>query len=59
MYTNRKVNQESAKTSFETQVDWKTTLTTHGRLYRWTENSFPFFLFLKPVEISKKCFNIT
>ena len=31
----------------------------HGRLYRWTENSFPFFLFLKPVEISKKCFNIT
>ena len=31
----------------------------HGRLYRWTENSFPFFLYLKPVEISKKCFNIT
>ena len=30
---------------------------THGRLYRWTENSFPFFLYLKPVEISKKCFN--
>ena len=30
----------------------------HGRLYRWTENSFPFFLYLKPVEISKKCFNI-
>ena len=29
---------------------------THGRLYRWTENSFPFFLDLKPVEISKKCF---
>ena len=29
----------------------------HGRLYRWTENSFPFFLYLKPVEISKKCFN--
>ena len=26
----------------------------HGRLYRWTENSFPFFLYLKPVEISKK-----
>ena len=32
-------------------------MTNHGRLYRWTENSFPFFLFLKPVEISKKCFN--
>ena len=32
--------------------------TSHGPLYRWTENSFPFFLFLKPVEISKKCFNI-
>ena len=31
---------------------------THGHLYRWTENSFPFFLYLKPVEISKKCFNI-
>ena len=31
----------------------------HGRLYRWTENSFPIFLYLKPVEISKKCFNIT
>ena len=30
----------------------------HGLLYRWTENSFPFFLYLKPVEISKKCFNI-
>ena len=30
----------------------------HGRLYRWTENSFPFFLYLKPVEISNKCFNI-
>ena len=30
----------------------------HGRLYTWTENSFPFFLYLKPVEISKKCFNI-
>ena len=30
----------------------------HGRLYRWMENSFPFFLYLKPVEISKKCFNI-
>ena len=30
----------------------------HGRLYRWTENSFPIFLYLKPVEISKKCFNI-
>ena len=30
----------------------------HGRLYRWTENSFPFFLYLKLVEISKKCFNI-
>ena len=29
----------------------------HGRLYRWTENFFPFFLYLKPVEISKKCFN--
>ena len=28
----------------------------HGRLYRWTENSFPFLLFLKPVEISKKMF---
>ena len=24
----------------------------HGRLYRWTENSFPFFLFLKPAEIN-------
>ena len=32
--------------------------TRHGRLYRWTENSFPFFLYLKPVEISKKCFSI-
>ena len=31
----------------------------HGHLYRWTENSFPIFLYLKPVEISKKCFNIT
>ena len=30
----------------------------HGHLYRWTENSFPFFLYLKPVEISKKGFNI-
>ena len=30
---------------------------SHGHLYRWTENSFPFFLYLKPVEISKKCFN--
>ena len=29
----------------------------HGRLYKWTENSFPLFLYLKPVEISKKCFN--
>ena len=29
----------------------------HGHLYRWTENSFPFFLYLKPVEILKKCFN--
>ena len=29
----------------------------HGRLYRWTEISFPFFLYLKPVEISKKYFN--
>ena len=28
----------------------------HGRLYRWTENSFPFFLYLKSVEISKKLF---
>ena len=24
----------------------------HGRLYRWTENSFPFFLYLKPVKQS-------
>ena len=31
----------------------------HGRLYRWTENSFPFFFYLQPVEISKKYFNIT
>ena len=31
----------------------------HGRLYTWTENSSRFFLYLKPVEISKKCFNIT
>ena len=31
---------------------------SHGRLYRWTENSFQFFLYLKPVEISNKCFNI-
>ena len=30
----------------------------HGHLYTWTENSSRFFLFLKPVEISKKCFNI-
>ena len=28
MYINRKINEESAKASFETQVDWKTTLTT-------------------------------
>ena len=28
----------------------------HGHLYRWTENSFPIFLYLKPVEISKKMF---
>ena len=31
---------------------------SHGRLYTWTENSYPFFLYLKPVEISKKCFSI-
>ena len=30
----------------------------HGRLYRWTENSFPFFLYLKPVEIPNKFFSI-
>ena len=34
------------------------TLLIHGRLYRWTENSFPFFLYLKPVEIPNKCFII-
>ena len=33
-------------------------LISHGRLYTWTENSSWFFLYLKPVEISKKCFNI-
>ena len=27
-------------------------LFSHGRLYRWTENSFPFFLYLKPVEVT-------
>ena len=30
----------------------------HGLLYRGTENSFQFVLYLKPVQISKKCFNI-
>ena len=34
-------------------------LFSHGRLYRWTENTFPIFSYLKPVEISIKCFNIT
>ena len=29
----------------------KLSLFIHGRLYRWTENSFPFFLYLKPVEV--------
>ena len=35
------------------EIEW-----TYSWTFRWTENSFPFFLYLKPVEISKKCFNI-
>ena len=38
--------------------NWLLATMSNGRLYRWTDNSFPFFLYLKPVEISKKCFNI-
>ena len=31
---------------------------THGCLYRWTENSFPFFFYIWNLAISKKCSNI-
>ena len=41
--------KDGQKSTVDNQID-------HGRLYRWTENSFPFFLYLKPVEISKKMF---
>ena len=43
---------------YPTKVCIRSSAVSHGRLYRWTENSFPFFLSLKPVEMSKKCFNI-
>ena len=50
--------QYEVHTIFSPQLSPQFSISRHGRLYRWTENSFQFFLYLKPVEIWKKCFNI-
>ena len=53
--------QEKEKSEEKSEEKGETTegtYTTHGCLYRWTENSFSFFLYPKPVKISKKWFNI-
>ena len=46
------------KVAYPKMDRWEASYYRHGHLYRWMENSFPILLYLKPVEISKKCFNI-